>query len=137
MIRLTKRVEFCAAHRYMNPRWTEEENRRRFGNEANLHGHNYVLEITIQGEPAPETGMVMDLKALKELITEAAVDHLDHKNLNEDVPALDGRIPTPENLAVLIWDLLAPRLRGCALSRVRLHEEGGFCVEYCGERGRS
>jgi len=81
--------------------------------------------------------MVMDLKALKELITEAAVDHLDHKNLNEDVPALDGRIPTPENLAVLIWDLLAPRLRGCALSRVRLHEEGGFCVEYCGERGRS
>ena len=136
MIRLTKRVEFCAAHRYVNPRWSEEENRRRFGKEVNLHGHNYALEITIQGEPAPETGMVMDLKALKDLIIEAAIDHLDHKNLNEDVAALEGRIPTPENLAVLIWDLLAPRLSGCALSRVRLHEDGGFSVEYCGERGR-
>jgi 6-pyruvoyltetrahydropterin/6-carboxytetrahydropterin synthase len=136
MIRLTKRVEFCAAHRYVNPRWSEEENRRRFGKEVNLHGHNYALEITIQGEPAPETGMVMDLKTLKDLIIEAAVDQLDHKNLNEDVPALEGRIPTPEHLAVLIWDLLAPRLRGCVLSRVRLHEDGGYSVEYRGERGR-
>ena len=136
MIRLTKRLEFCAAHRYVNPRWSEEENRRRFGKEVNLHGHNYILEITIQGEPAPQTGMVMDLKALKDLIIEAAVDQLDHKNLNEDVTALEGRIPTPENLAVLIWDLLAPRLSGCALSRVCLHEDAGFSVEYSGERGR-
>ncbi len=102
----------------------------------NLHGHNYVLEVTIQGEPAPETGMVMDLKALKDLIVEVVVDHLDHKNLNLDVPALEGRIPTPENLAVLIWDLLGPRLDGCALSRVCLREDAGSSVEYFGERGR-
>jgi 6-pyruvoyltetrahydropterin/6-carboxytetrahydropterin synthase len=135
MIRLTKRVEFCAAHRYLNPRWSEEENLRRFGKEAHLHGHNYVLEVTIQGEPAPETGMVMDLKVLKDLIIETVVDHLDHKNLNVDVPALGGRIPTPENLAVLIWDLLSPRLGRCTLSRVRLHEDAGCFVEYSGERG--
>ena len=136
MIRLTKRVEFCAAHRYVNPRWTEEENRRRFGKAVNLHGHNYILEVTIQGNPAPETGMVMDLKALKDLIADAVLDRLDHKNLNVDVPALGDRLPTPENLAVVIWELLAPRLGGCSLSRVRLCEDDGSAVDYYGERGR-
>jgi 6-pyruvoyltetrahydropterin/6-carboxytetrahydropterin synthase len=137
MIRLTKRVEFCAAHRYVNPRWTEEENRQRFGKAVNLHGHNYVLEVTIQGAPAPETGMVMDLKALKDVITEAVLDRLDHKNLNVDLPAFARRLPTPENLTVVIWELLAPRLTGCSLYRVRLHEDDGSYVDYFGEGGRS
>ena len=136
MIRLTKRVEFCAAHRYWHPGWDAEENRRRFGKAVNLHGHNYVLEVTIQGAVAPETGMVMDLKALKDLITEAVLDHLDHKNLNVDVPAFADALPTPENLAVVIWHLLAPRLSGCSLHRVRLHEDDGFYVDYFGERER-
>ncbi len=137
MIRLTKRLEFCAAHRYMNPRWGEEENRRRFGKAVNLHGHNYVLEVTVEGVPSPETGMVVDLKALKDLITEAVLDRLDHKNLNVDVPALADRLPTPENLAVVIWELLAPRLGGCSLYRLRLCEDDGSAVDYYGERGRS
>ena len=136
MIRLTKRVEFCAAHRYWRPCWDAEENRRRFGKAVNLHGHNYVLEVTIQGTLAPDTGMVMDLKALKELITEAVLDHLDHKNLNVDVPAFADALPTPENLAVVIWQLLAPRLSGCRLHRVRLHEDDGFYVDYFGARER-
>jgi 6-pyruvoyltetrahydropterin/6-carboxytetrahydropterin synthase len=130
-------VEFCAAHRYVNPRWTEEENRQRFGKAVNLHGHNYVLEVTIQGTPAPETGMVMDLKALKDVITEAVLDRLDHKNLNVDLPAFARRLPTPENLTVVIWELLAPRLTGCSLYRVRLHEDDGSYVDYFGEGGRS
>jgi len=137
MIRVTKRVEFCAAHRYVNPRWGEDENRRRFGKAMNLHGHNYVLEVTIQGTPAPETGMVMDLKALKDLITDAVLDRLDHKNLNVDVPAFAERLPTPENLAVAIWEFLAPRLTGCGLYRVRLREDDGTYVDYYGEGGRS
>jgi 6-pyruvoyltetrahydropterin/6-carboxytetrahydropterin synthase len=137
MIKLTKRVEFCAAHRYVNASWTEEENRRRFGKAVNLHGHNYVLEVTIQGTPAPETGMVMDLKALKDVITKAVLDHLDHKNLNVDLPAFAQRLPTPENLTVVIWELLAPRLTGCSLYRVRLHEDDGSYVDYYGEGGRS
>jgi 6-pyruvoyltetrahydropterin/6-carboxytetrahydropterin synthase len=78
--------------------------------------------------------MVMDLKALKDLITTAVLDDLDHKNLNEDVPDLNGAMPTPENVAVLIWERLAPRLRECRLARVRLTEEAGYAVEYCGER---
>ncbi len=137
MIRLTKRVEFCAAHRYVNPRWTEEENRRRFGKAVNLHGHNYILEVTIQGTPAPDTGMVMDLKALKDLIADAVMDRLDHKNLNVDVPALADRLPTPENLAVVIWGLLAPRLADGSLYRVRLHADDGSHVDYYGEVCRS
>ena len=133
MIRLTKRVEFCAAHRYGNPRWSEEENRRRFGKAVNLHGHNYVLEVTIQGAPAPDTGMVMDLKALKDLIADAVMERLDHKNLNVDVPALVDRLPTPENLAVVIWGLIATRLTDGSLYRVRLHEDDGPYVDYYGD----
>jgi 6-pyruvoyltetrahydropterin/6-carboxytetrahydropterin synthase len=135
MIRVTKRVEFCAAHRYVNPAWSEARNRRAFGKAANLHGHNYVLEVTIRGEPSPETGMVMDLKALKEFIIRAVVDDLDHKNLNVDVPMFAKMIPTPENLVVFIWTRLARRLTGCQLSRVRLHVDDGSYVDYLGERG--
>jgi 6-pyruvoyltetrahydropterin/6-carboxytetrahydropterin synthase len=136
MIRLTKRVEFCAAHRYVNPDWSDDENRRRFGKGGNLHGHNYVLEVTIQGTPLPETGMVMDLKALKDLITDAVLDHVDHKNLNVDVPAFAKQLPTPENLAVVIWELLAVRLPGGALYRVRLWQDDGSYVDYFGDEVR-
>ena len=85
MIRVTKRVEFCAAHRYANPRWGEDENRRRFGKAVNLHGHNYVLEVTIQGAPAPETGMVMDLKRLADLMEEELIEKVE-----EFIRGLDG-----------------------------------------------
>jgi 6-pyruvoyltetrahydropterin/6-carboxytetrahydropterin synthase len=140
MIRLTKRVEFCAAHFYAVPAWSAEKNQRVFGREGNLHGHNYVLEVTIQGEPSPETGMVMDLKALKDLIVREAVDRFDHKHLNQDVPYFKEKVPTPENLAVVIWELLEPRLeecRGCRLHRIRLHEDESFFVDYYGERVRA
>lgn len=135
MIRLTKRVEFCAAHQCVNPRWSAEENRRVFGKCARTHGHNYVLEITIAGEPAPETGMVMDLKALKDLIGETVVERFDHTHLNLDVSYFKEKVPTAENLAVVIWELLEPRLTGCRLDRVRLSEGDGCVVEYAGERG--
>lgn len=137
MIQVTKRLEFCAAHRYMNAGWSEDENRRRFGKSTNLHGHNYGLEVTVEGEPSPDTGMVMDLKALKDLIIEVVLDRLDHKNLNVDLPGFAERLPTPENIAVMIWDLLVPRLVGCRLYRVRLSEDDGSCVEYFGLRARS
>ena len=137
MIRLTKRVEFCAAHSYTNPTWSAEENQRVFGRCSNVHGHNYVLEVTIQGEPSPETGMVMDLKALKDIIVEAVVERFDHKHLNLDLPYFKEKIPTPENLAVVIWELLESRLPGrqdLRLHRIRLHEDGSFYVDYYGER---
>ncbi len=133
-MRVTRRLEFSAAHRYARPGWTEAQNRAAFGKAANLHGHNYVLEVTVEGEPSSETGMVMDLKALKDLATEAVLDRVDHKNLNVDLPEFGERLPTPEHLAVLIWDLLAPRLTGCRLHRIRLHEDESFYVDYLGER---
>jgi len=137
MIQLTKRVEFCAAHYYMNPAWSDDENRRVFGNDGNLHGHNYVLEVTIQGDPSAETGMVMDLKALKHLIVETVLDRFDHKHLNQDVPYFKEKVPTPENLAVVIWELLEPRLgagHGHRLHRIRLLEDASYFVDYYGER---
>ncbi len=137
MIQITKRVEFCAAHYYVNPAWSTEENQRVFGRDGNLHGHNYVLEVTIRGDTSPETGMVMDLKALKDLIVEAVVDRFDHTHLNQDVPYFKEKVPTPENFAVLIWELLEPRLEGCRLHRVRLYEDASFFVDYYGERSIS
>ncbi len=133
-VRVTKRVEFCAAHRYARPDWPEEQNRAAFGKAANLHGHNYVLEVTVEGVPSPQTGMVMDLKALKDLVTAAVLDRLDHANLNLDLPEFRTVLPTPERLAVFIWDRLAPRLQGCRLHRVRLHEDDSCYVDYLGER---
>lgn len=155
---ITKRVEFCAAHRYQNPAWSDEENRRVFGKCWNPsgHGHNYILEVTVAGRPAPETGMVMDLKALKDLIAEVVIEQFDHKHLNLDVPYFKEKIPTTENLAVVIWELLEPRIaraqaslgrgrsgpagdnaggemEGCRLHRIRLHEDQSFSVDYYGE----
>jgi len=133
-MRLTKRVEFCAAHRYSRRDWSEAENRQAFGRAANLHGHNYVLEVTIEGEPSAETGMVMDLKTLKAVISEAVLDRLDHVNLNVDLSEFRDKLPTPENLAVQIWHWLAPRLTDCRLQRIRLHEDETLYVDYLGEQ---
>ncbi|MBI4537302.1 MAG: 6-carboxytetrahydropterin synthase [candidate division NC10 bacterium] len=132
-MRITRRVEFCAAHAYRNSAWSDEENRRVFGKAANLHGHNYVLEVTVEGAPSPSTGMIMDLKALKDLVMEEAVERLDHRNLIADVPEFRQTIPTPENLAVWIWRQLQPRLTDCRLQRIRLCEDLSYWVDYLGE----
>jgi 6-pyruvoyltetrahydropterin/6-carboxytetrahydropterin synthase len=92
-----------------------------------------VLEVTVEGAPSPETGMVMDLKALKDLITEAVVERLDHRNLTVDVPEFRETIPTPENLAVWIWRQLQPRLAECRLQRIRLREDLSYWVDYLGD----
>ena len=133
MIRLTKRVEFCAAHAYANPAWTAEENRRVFGREGNLHGHNYVLEATIEGEPSAETGMVMDLKDLKKLLEQEVLQLMDHRFLNQEVPVFATTIPTTENIAMEIWKLLAPKLAFGKLHRIRLYETPDLFVDYYGE----
>jgi len=124
MIRITRKVEFSAAHYYHNPQLSAEENRRVFGkcNNPHGHGHNYVLEVTIAGEPDPTTGMVLDLKELKDILQREVVDRMDHKHLNYELPELEGKIPTSENLAALIWKLLDPKINHGKLDRVRLYE---------------
>ncbi len=124
MIRVTRKIEFSAAHFYHNPNFSEEENRRVFGKCANLHGHghNYVLEVTVAGEPDPATGMVLDLKELKDILQREVCDRMDHRHLNLEVAELKDKIPTCENIAAAIWQLLEPKITKGKLDRVRLYE---------------
>lgn len=139
MIRVTRKVEFCASHYYWNAAWSEAENRRVFGKCANRHGHghNYTLEVTVEGEPDAQTGMVLDLKELKDLLQSEVVERMDHRHLNHEVPELTGKIPTTENIASVIWDLLEPKIRSGRLQRVRLYETPELFVDvYAGRETR-
>ena len=133
---LTRKVHFCASHRYHSPAFSPEENRRIFGkcNNPNGHGHNYLAEISVRGRIDPLTGMVVDLKALSDLLDEVILHRYDHKNLNLDVPEFADRIPTTENLAIDIWDQLVSRVQGCRLYRVRLYEDPTLFADYYGPK---
>src|ERR1700691_2783788 len=124
MVYLTRKIEFSASHLYHNPAFSAEENLRIFGkcNNPHGHGHNYVLEVTVAGEPDPETGMVLDLKELKDILQREVTDRMDHRHLNYEVPELAGQIPTSENIAAVIWKLLEPKIAKGKLDRVRLWE---------------
>ena len=134
MVYLTRKVEFSASHLYHNPDFSPEENRRVFGkcNNPHGHGHNYVLEVTVAGEPDPRTGMVLDLKELKDLLQREILDRMDHRFLNYEVPELAGKIPTTETIATVIWQLLEPRIRQGRLHRVRLYETPDLFVDCMG-----
>ena len=130
---VTRRVHFNAAHRLHNPAWSDDQNRRVFGlcNNPNYHGHNYELDISVEGAIDPATGYVVDLGVVKQIAEEAVLSVLDHKNLNLDVPQLQGINPTTENLVVVIWQMLRDRLPG-RLVRLVLWETPRNSVEYDG-----
>jgi 6-pyruvoyltetrahydropterin/6-carboxytetrahydropterin synthase len=117
-----RRESFNAAHQLRDPGLSDEENRRRFGKCANLHGHNYVLEVVVAGEVDHASGYVMDLKLLSDVIGRQVIQDVDHRNLNTDVPWLSGCIPTAENLALCIWERLRPELPDGLLRSVRVWE---------------
>ena len=119
---VSRRASFNAAHQLHDPALSDAENERIFGKCANVHGHNYVLEVVVTGEIDPATGYVFDLKELADLIQRRIIDDVDHCNLNTDVPWLEGRIPTAENLAASFWERLRPELPEGALRAVRLWE---------------
>ncbi|MCA6435264.1 MAG: 6-pyruvoyl trahydropterin synthase family protein [Bacteroidota bacterium] len=136
MIYLTRKEHFNAAHKLYNPNWSEEKNKEVFGKcaNANWHGHNYELIVTVKGEVNPETGFLMDVKKLSELITKRVCDELDHKNLNIDVEFLKGTLASTENLAIAIWAQLAPFLpEGVQLHCIKLYETPRIYVEYFGQ----
>jgi 6-pyruvoyltetrahydropterin/6-carboxytetrahydropterin synthase len=135
MIYVTRRVTFSASHRLFNPRLSEKENEDLFDKCANKngHGHNYVMEVTVVGEPQERTGYVVDLKRLKEILNSEIVDKVDHKHLNEDVEFMKGVIPTAENIAKIFWKILQPRIPDGRLFSIRLHETENNVVEYRGE----
>jgi 6-pyruvoyltetrahydropterin/6-carboxytetrahydropterin synthase len=122
VIRVSRREAFNAAHQLSNPGLSDEENERLFGKCANVHGHNYVLEVVVAGEIDQATGYVFDLKELSDLIGRRVVEDVDHRNLNTDVPWLEGRIPTAENLAVAFWERIRSELPGGLSCSVRLWE---------------
>jgi 6-pyruvoyltetrahydropterin/6-carboxytetrahydropterin synthase len=118
--------------------WSEEQNRNVFGNcsNPNWHGHNYVLDVTVEGPVDPDTGFVMDLRTLKEALTARVVEDVDHRNLNLEVPWLEGVMPSTENVAVAIWDRMVDALpEGVRLHRIVLRESPNNSVEYRGPRG--
>jgi 6-pyruvoyltetrahydropterin/6-carboxytetrahydropterin synthase len=119
---VSRRESFNAAHQLCDPALSDEENRRRFGKCANLHGHNYMLEVVVAGEIDQATGYVLDLKQLSEVIYRRIIQDVDHHNLNTDVPWLARRIPTAENLALAFWERIRPELPEGSLRSVRLWE---------------
>ncbi|MCX8019664.1 MAG: 6-carboxytetrahydropterin synthase [Chitinophagaceae bacterium] len=136
MVYITRVEHFNAAHKLYHPDWSEEKNEQVFGKCANenWHGHNYDLHVTIKGIPDPDTGFIMDVKKLSELIREHVIEKLDHKNLNLDVDFMRGKMCSSENLAVAIWNELKPHLpEGVQLHCVKLFETPRIYVEYYGE----
>jgi 6-pyruvoyltetrahydropterin/6-carboxytetrahydropterin synthase len=117
-----RRESFNAAHQLCDPDLSDEENRRVFGKCANMHGHNYVLEVVVAGEIDQASGYVLDLKLLSDVIGRQVIRDVDHRNLNTDVAWLKGLVPTVENLAQAIWERLRPELPDGLLRSVRVWE---------------
>jgi 6-pyruvoyltetrahydropterin/6-carboxytetrahydropterin synthase len=134
-VTVTRRLQFNAAHRVHNPALSDEENNRLFGkcNNPNWHGHNYTLDVSVSGSVDDRTGYVLDLGALKKIVEERAVNLIDHKNFNLDVPFMRGVIPTSENIVVAIWRELEPVIAPGRLVRLVLWETPNNYVEYTGE----
>ncbi|HEX3926787.1 MAG TPA: 6-carboxytetrahydropterin synthase [Gemmatimonadales bacterium] len=131
---VVRHVHFNAAHRLDNPARSAEWNRATFGlcNLPNYHGHNYEVELSVAGEIDPDTGYVVDIGVIKRLFDEHVASVLDHRNLNLDVPWFASHLPSAENIAIYIWEQIAPRLPAGTLSRVRLWETPRNYVEYDG-----
>lgn len=133
---ITRKIEFSASHSLHNPALSTAENDAVYGDEANPHGHghNYQLEVMLEGEPDAVTGMIVDLKHVKRLLEEEVAGPMDHRHLNREVPPFDRVVPTTENLAVEIWRRLEPRFAStpARLKLVRLYETEDLWVEYEG-----
>ena len=137
---VTRTVEFNAAHRLYNPDLSKDDNREIYGkcSNANGHGHNYELEITVSGTVDRTTGFLLDMKELKEVLEKEIIDRFDHKHLNLDVEELRNTVPSTEVLAITIWDILTVALQrytnnGITLHEVTIHETRKNSVRYLGE----
>ncbi|TKC05111.1 6-pyruvoyl trahydropterin synthase family protein [Pedobacter frigoris] len=136
MIYITRKASFNAAHKLSRPDWTAEENEAVYGKCANpnWHGHNYQLYVTVKGEVNPETGFLVDLKWLKDIINVSVVDKIDHKNLNLDVDFMKDKLASTENLAIAIWEQLYSLIAesGAQLHSIKIYETENNFVEYLG-----
>ena len=135
-VTVTRRLRFNAAHRVYNPSFSDAENEATFGkcNNPNWHGHNYTLDVSVEGPIDERTGYVIDLSKVKAIVTRELISKVDHKNFNLDVPFMEGRIPTSENIVVEFWKILAPLLEPARLVKLVLWETENNYVEYSGSR---
>lgn len=133
-VAIFRKEQFNAAHRLYNPQWDDEKNNRVFGKCAlpNYHGHNYELVVKVTGAPDADTGYVMDMKELSDLVKDKIVERFDHKNLNLDTAEFKNLNPTAENIAMVIYDLLRPHIDEKKELQVRLYETPRNFVEYPG-----
>jgi 6-pyruvoyltetrahydropterin/6-carboxytetrahydropterin synthase len=129
IVLVSRRETFNAAHQLRNSGLSDDENKRIFGKCANLHGHNYAVDVVVSGKIDDTSGYVLDLKQLSNVINQQIIQHVDHRNLNTDVPWLEGLIPTAENLAVTFWERLQRELPAGSLRSVRVSETDKNWVE--------
>ncbi len=134
-MKVCRRTTFNAAHRLFNPEWSDEKNRDVFGkcSNPNYHGHNYVLETWVEGDVNPETGYVVDLKVLKEIINNEISERFDHRNLNLDCPEFANLKPSAENISIVIYNILRPFIDEKYGLTIRLWETENNVVEYNGK----
>lgn len=133
LVDVTRTIEFASSLRYWRGDLPEAENRERFGVHANRHGHNYRLEVTLRGETDPVTGMVINLTDLKAILEAEVMSRFDHKDLNDDTQFFEKRPPTPENVALVVWELLEQAVPTGMLVRVRLHADAETFVDVVGD----
>jgi 6-pyruvoyltetrahydropterin/6-carboxytetrahydropterin synthase len=137
MIYIKRKEHFCAAHKLWNDNWDAETNRRVFGkcSNENYHGHNFELEVTVKGEIDPNTGFVMNLFELKQIVREHIIDVVDHKNFNLDIDFMQGKFPTAEVISMEFWAILEPKIaeKGAQLHKIVLQETNNNIIEYYGE----
>lgn len=129
---LTKVFHFCAAHQYGHKDWTEEKNWAVFGPDAKIHGHNYTLEVTVTGPINPDTGFIIDLGELKQIVNDYVIEPMDHSQIERDIPWFKGKQPSSETMVKFIWDQIEQRLEGCVLHRIRLRETPTIFTDYYG-----
>lgn len=141
MIYIVRKEHFNAAHKLYNPKWSNDKNMSVFGicSNENWHGHNYEIEVTVKGKINPESGMLVNLKDLSKIMKEEIIDKVDHKNLNLDVPFLEGIITTTENVTIKFWEILDEKIKSldnseCRLHKIRVYETPRNFVEYYGEK---
>jgi len=132
MIVLNKMFQFCAAHQYGNPTLSQAENEAIFGEDLNIHGHNYELTVSVTGEVDPATGFLVDLGHLKDIVKNHVISLVDHSQIEKDIPWFKGKQPSTENMVVWMWEQIDSRLESGKLHRLRLKETPTIFTDYYG-----
>tara|TARA_B100001113_G_scaffold320508_1_gene289780 strand:+ start:60 stop:482 length:423 start_codon:yes stop_codon:yes gene_type:complete len=130
---LTKQFKFCAAHKYWNEKWTKDKNYQVFGDDIKVHGHNYILDITITGTVDKDSGFIYDIQKLKSLVDNKVIKVLDHSQIQEDINWFKGKQPSTENLVLFIWESIASHIdKPAKLYKIKLRETPTIFTEYYG-----